>query len=114
MFWQAFADTYPLHLLTLSTLTELAHNMASYAEDPVAFDLEAAIQRFRPNVVVEMPDGTEPFVEDGWGRVEIGEGVRREEGETAEEGWGLEVVGRCGRCTVSRVFFIPLIRRCTP
>lgn len=93
---QAFADTYPLHVLTLPTLKQLALDLSNYAENPLPFDVEEAIQRFRPNVVVELPEGTEPFEEDGWGLVEIGEGGKDAEGQ----GWGLEVVGRCGRCTV--------------
>lgn len=48
-----------------------------------------------------MPGGTEPFEEDGWGGVGIGDGTKQIEGE----GWGLEVVGRCGRCTVRFVSF---------
>ncbi|KAL7412924.1 hypothetical protein BDY24DRAFT_415870 [Mrakia frigida] len=61
----AFADIYPLHVLTLQTLKELALSLSNYAENPLPFDVEGAIQRFRPNVVVEMPEGTEAFEEDG-------------------------------------------------
>lgn len=61
----------------------------------VPFDVEGAIQRFRPNVVVKIPEGTEAFEEDGWGGVGVGAGADAVE----SEGLGLEVVGRCGRCT---------------
>ncbi|KAL7412886.1 MOSC N-terminal beta barrel domain-containing protein [Mrakia frigida] len=95
----AFADTYPLHVLTLQTLKELALSLSTYVENPLPFDVEGAIQRFRPNVVVETPEGTEAFEEDCWGGVGVGAGADGVE----SEGWGLEVVGRCGRCTMPNV-----------
>ncbi|GHC47099.1 MOSC domain-containing protein [Streptomyces cinnamoneus] len=78
----SFADGYPLLLTTTASLQELNSLIAAGdhpGEGPLPMD------RFRPNVVV---DGTEPWAEDGWRRVRIGEVAFR-------------VVKPCGRCVVT-------------
>ncbi|MFI9202599.1 MOSC domain-containing protein [Streptomyces sp. NPDC053048] len=62
-----FADGYPLLVTTTASLRALNSLIAEgghAAEGPLPMD------RFRPNAVV---DGTEPWAEDGWRRVRIGE-----------------------------------------
>lgn len=63
----SFADGYPLLLTTtasLAGLNSLIAEGAHRAEGPLPMD------RFRPNVVIE---GTDPWEEDRWTRVTIGE-----------------------------------------
>ena len=64
-----FADYAPIHLVTTASLAELAKRSPD-----VQFDL----RRFRPNIVVEAPEGQTGFVENEWvGRViSIGKEVR--------------------------------------
>jgi uncharacterized protein YcbX len=52
-----YFDAFPLHLLTTSTLAELARRNAT-----ASFDR----RRFRPNFLVELDDVTPGFVENGW------------------------------------------------
>ena len=97
---KAFADTYPLHILTIPTVREFARALALPMDDgnAHAYDEEEMIQRFRPNIVVSNPSTSAgAYEEDRWGLVDIGEDGDEGEGERG----GLEVVGRCGRCTVS-------------
>lgn len=56
----SFADGFPLLLISTASLEDLNGRL----EQPVPMD------RFRPNLVV---DGCEPFAEDGWKRIRIGE-----------------------------------------
>ncbi|MGC3000866.1 MOSC domain-containing protein [Streptomyces sp. G35A] len=77
-----FADGYPLLLTTTASLDHLNSLMARGdhpAEGPLPMN------RFRPNVVVE---GTEPWAEDAWTRLTIGEVPFR-------------VAKPCGRCVVT-------------
>jgi uncharacterized protein YcbX len=71
----ALADGYPVTLASLDSLARLNDWMAEDAlqrgEEPGA---PLPIERFRPNLVVE---GAEPFAEDGWKRVRIGDVVLR-------------------------------------
>jgi len=60
----SFADGYPLLLIGEASLEELNSRL----ETPVPMN------RFRPNVVVT---GTNPFEEDRWARIKIGEAVFR-------------------------------------
>jgi len=69
-----FADGYPLLLTSEASLAEVNRRLAA----PVAMD------RFRPNVVV---DAGQPFEEDEWKRIRIGSA-------------GFRVVKPCGRCVV--------------
>ncbi|MGE5334578.1 MAG: MOSC domain-containing protein [Nitrososphaerota archaeon] len=64
-----FFDYAPLHLLTTATL---AHLRTLYPQGQVD------ARRFRPNLVIEVPDLSEGFVENAWvGRIlQIGEDVR--------------------------------------
>ena len=72
----SFADGYPFLLATTASLEELGRRGA-----PVE------MVRFRPNLVV---DGAEPFAEDQWRRVRIGEVEFR-------------VVKPCDRCSIPTV-----------
>lgn len=56
----SFADGFPLLLTT----------EASLASINAALDAPVSMRRFRPNLVIR---GNEPFAEDGWGRLQIGE-----------------------------------------
>lgn len=64
-----FADYAPIHLITTASLAALAEHCPD-----VQFDL----RRFRPNIVVETPDGQTGFVENEWVErvISIGEDVR--------------------------------------
>jgi uncharacterized protein YcbX len=72
-----FADGYPLLLASAASLDDLNARLS----EPVAMD------RFRPNVVVS---GSDPWAEDGWRRIRVGELV-------------LRVVKPCVRCTVTTI-----------
>ena len=73
----AFADGYPLLLLSLASLAALNARLA----EPVPMN------RFRPNLVV---DGCPEFAEDAWKRVHIGDVT-------------FQVVSSCERCAVTTV-----------
>ncbi|MCU1537993.1 MAG: hypothetical protein JWP82_2344 [Humibacillus sp.] len=67
----SLSDAAPLHVTSQSSLrrlndwvTEAALERGETPEEPLGHD------RFRPNIVV---DGDEPFVEDSWGVVRIGD-----------------------------------------
>ncbi|WP_411084711.1 MOSC domain-containing protein [Streptomyces sp. cmx-18-6] len=78
----SLADGYPLLLTTTASLDALNALIAAGArphEGPLPMD------RFRPNVVV---DATEPWAEDGWRRIAIGEVP-------------FSVVKPCGRCVIT-------------
>jgi uncharacterized protein YcbX len=86
----AFADGYPVTLASLDSLARLndwivegALERGEAAPDPLP------IQRFRPNLVVE---GAEPFAEDDWQRVRVGEVTFRK----------AKLVDRCVMTTISR------------
>ncbi|MFF2957113.1 MOSC domain-containing protein [Kitasatospora sp. NPDC057965] len=78
----SMADGFPLLLTTTASLAEL--NALISAEHPDGHE-ELPMERFRPNVVVS---GGEPWAEDGWRRIRIGELTFR-------------VVKPCGRCVVT-------------
>ncbi|MFD5800411.1 MOSC domain-containing protein [Streptomyces sp. NPDC127020] len=77
-----FADGFPLLLTTTASLDALNSLIAG---GPHAADGPLPMNRFRPNLVVS---GTEPWAEDGWSRVAVGEVV-------------LRVAKACGRCVVT-------------
>ncbi|MGO1973481.1 MAG: MOSC domain-containing protein [Propionibacteriaceae bacterium] len=77
-----FADGYPVLLTTTASLAALNELVAAGrrpAEGPLG------MERFRPTLVI---DGTDPWAEDGWRRVRVGETV-------------LRVVKPCGRCVIT-------------
>jgi uncharacterized protein YcbX len=78
----SFADGYPVLLTSLASLDAL-NSLVAQGDHPDEGPLP--MNRFRPNVVVA---GTEPWAEDHWRRVAIGEVVFR-------------VAKRCGRCVVT-------------
>jgi uncharacterized protein YcbX len=72
-----FADAYPFLLLSQASLDDLNRRLSQ----PIT------VERFRPNIVVS---GCDPFAEDGWARLAIGDIPFRG-------------VKRCDRCTVTTV-----------
>jgi uncharacterized protein YcbX len=72
-----FADAFPVLLLSEASLEDLNSRMKQ----------KLPMNRFRPNVVVR---GCEPYAEDGWKRLRIGDLV-------------LHVVKPCTRCTIPSV-----------
>jgi uncharacterized protein YcbX len=71
----SFADGFPFLLISEESLADLNRRLA----------YPLPMNRFRPNLVVA---GGEPYAEDGWSRMEIGN-LR------------LQVVKPCGRCLVT-------------
>ena len=67
------ADTGPLHLVTEASVDRL-RDWVVEARGEEWLDPDAAARRFRPNLVV---DGEEPFAEDQWSRVRIGDTAYR-------------------------------------
>ncbi|MFE9405766.1 MOSC domain-containing protein [Streptomyces sp. NPDC006530] len=78
----SFADGYPLLIATRASLDAL-NTLIAQGDRPDEGPLP--MNRFRPNVVL---DGTEPWAEDSWSRVSIGEVSFR-------------VVKPCGRCVIT-------------
>ncbi|MCQ4041911.1 MOSC domain-containing protein [Streptantibioticus rubrisoli] len=78
----SFADGYPLLLTSTASLDALN---ALIAEGRFPEEGPLPMDRFRPSVVVT---GTEPWAEDGWRRVRIGEVAFR-------------VVKPCARCVIT-------------
>lgn len=88
----AFADGYPVLLTTTASLAQL--NTWIAADAAVAPPRQRAVsgdplpmQRFRPNLVI---DGSEPFAEDHWHRIQVGETV-------------LRLVKPCDRCVMTTI-----------
>lgn len=70
--YTAFADGYPITLASTTSLTQLNTWIADEAArrgEPLPEPLP--MQRFRPNLVVD--DVPEPFAEDTWRRIRVGE-----------------------------------------
>ena len=78
----SFADAYPLLLASTASFDALNGWIAEGAR---AHEGPLPIMRFRPNVVVS---GGEPWEEDGWRRIRIGDALFR-------------VVKGCDRCTMT-------------
>jgi uncharacterized protein YcbX len=78
----SFADGFPLLLTTVASLEALN---ALIAQGRHAHEGPLPMNRFRPNVVVA---GTEPWAEDGWSRIAVGDVAFR-------------VAKPCGRCVVT-------------
>jgi len=72
-----FADGYPFMLLSQASLDDLNSRLAE----------KLPMNRFRPNFVVS---DSEPFAEDGWKRISIGETV-------------FNVVKPCERCVITTI-----------
>jgi len=77
----AFSDGFPLLLISEASLEDLNSRLASKQQKSVE------MRRFRPNIVVS---GCEPFAEDKWQRIKIGETV-------------LRVVKPCSRCVIPNI-----------
>jgi len=73
----AFSDGFPLLLISQASLDELNSRLVT----PVS------MKRFRPNLVIE---GCEPFAEDGWKKIKIGQIVYR-------------IVKPCSRCIIPTI-----------
>jgi uncharacterized protein YcbX len=75
----------PIHLITTAAMRTLQRALPESVIDE---------RRFRPNILVELPDGPEPIPENGWiGReIRIGDLVLR----------GREPCGRCGFITIEQ------------
>lgn len=71
----AFSDAFPFLVLSRASLDDLNGRM----EAPLP------VERFRPNLVI---DGAEPYAEDTWRRIRVGEIV-------------MDVVKPCARCLVT-------------
>ncbi|RIX97292.1 MOSC domain-containing protein [Aureimonas flava] len=76
-----FADGFPLLIATTASLRELNRRIVAAGGEAVP------MSRFRPNIVV---DGAEPFAEDGWATIGVGDVV-------------LDLVKPCARCAVTTV-----------
>lgn len=84
----SFADGYPLMLIgegSLANLNERLHDL--YRDEEYGERLPLPMNRFRPNLVVK---GSEPFEEDRWARIRVGEAIFR-------------VVKPCARCVMTTV-----------
>lgn len=73
----AFSDGFPVLLISQASLDDLNRRLKT----PVA------MRRFRPNLVVS---GCEPFAEDGWKQIRVGEVTFR-------------VVKPCSRCVIPNI-----------
>ncbi|WP_162799368.1 MOSC N-terminal beta barrel domain-containing protein [Nocardioides sp. 616] len=82
-----YADAAPVSLVSRASLALLNEWIVQGAEQRQEEPEPVSVQRFRPNVVV---DGDEPFAEDGWEAVQIGE-VR------------FRVAGQISRCVITTV-----------
>ncbi|WP_182084075.1 MOSC N-terminal beta barrel domain-containing protein [Aureimonas sp. ME7] len=76
-----FADGFPILVATTGALRDLNRRIVTAGGEAVP------MSRFRPNIVVDTP---EPFPEDGWGRIAIGDVV-------------LDLIKPCARCAVTTV-----------
>jgi hypothetical protein len=73
----AYADGYPMLVLGTASLDDLNTRLPT----------SVTMKHFRPNVVVQT---TEPYVEDTWHRVKVGENI-------------FHMCKLCGRCTVPNI-----------
>lgn len=90
----AFADGYPVLLTTTASLDQLNHWLGEVATERNEEARPLPMTRFRPNIVV---DGEEPFAEDGWQVVRIGQ-VR------------FRVAKPCDRCVMTTIDPVSLAR----
>jgi uncharacterized protein YcbX len=81
----SMADAFPVLLATTASLAALNELLAAdHPDDPVK-GAALPMERFRPNLII---DGTEPWAEDGWRRLQVGELTFR-------------VAKPCGRCVIT-------------
>lgn len=84
----SFQDGYPFLIATTASLQELNKRLEQSAQNESDFvNLPLPMNRFRPNIVVE---GAEPFAEDNWKEIKIGDVV-------------FELDSGCARCTITTV-----------
>jgi hypothetical protein len=76
-----FFDGATIHLITIATLIKLHNAYPKGRFEP---------QRFRPNILVDTPEGTNGFVEQSWAGKTIKVGDVR-----------LAITGPCGRCVMT-------------
>jgi uncharacterized protein YcbX len=84
-----FADAYPLHLLNLASVRDVAQR-AAYAIPKLS------VRRFRPNIIIEGPPAYE---EDAWKRICIG----GDSGHSGDDGVEVHTVCRTVRCRLPNV-----------
>lgn len=77
----SFADGFPLLVIGQASLDDLNARLEQAGQSAVPMN------RFRPNIVIA---GGEPFAEDGWTRIVIGDGP---------EAIPLDIVKPCARCS---------------
>lgn len=80
-----YFDAFPIHLLSKQSLDTMARHRV---------DSTFHVDRFRPNILLDVPDSDHPFPEAQW----LGKRVRIGEVE-------LEIVGECPRCSMTTVGF---------
>ncbi|KAK2793053.1 hypothetical protein FQN52_002201 [Onygenales sp. PD_12] len=88
-----FADAYPLHLLGLSSVRDIAER-TRYAIPSLS------VKRFRPNVVLE---GSEAFAEDSWKRIRILPRDGQAQKDAEKEGVEVYTACRTVRCRLPNV-----------
>jgi uncharacterized protein YcbX len=95
----ALVDTGPVHVTTTASLRRLEEWTAALHDERTASALESGrpapepwhpldMRRFRPSIVVD--GDLEPFSEDGWGRVVVGDVE-------------LRFADHCGRCVMTTI-----------
>jgi uncharacterized protein YcbX len=84
----SFADGYPLLLIGEGSLAEVNERLHDrYKDEEYGEKLPLPMNRFRPNLVVQ---GSDPFEEDRWAKIRIGEAIFR-------------VAKPCARCVMTTV-----------
>ena len=84
----SFADGYPLLLIGEGSLAEVNERLHDiYHGEEYGDKLPLPMNRFRPNLVVQ---GSDPFEEDGWAKIRVGEAIFR-------------VPKPCARCVITTV-----------
>lgn len=71
----AFADAYPIHMLNLASVQDVAER-CSHAIPRLS------VRRFRANIIIQ---GPEAYAEDAWKRIRVGGGRRRTRKETPDQ-----------------------------
>ena len=88
-----FADAYPIHLLNLSSVRDVAARCAKDIPN-------LSIRRFRPNFIIQGPGA---FEEDRWKRILLRPRNHPCEGEERNEGVEIHTVCRTVRCRLPNV-----------